>query len=256
MKNYLIAGNWKMNTDAYHTEKLIKEIIEGYKVFEPNVKVLICPPFTNLMMATVLLSDTDILLGAQNCHYEAKGAFTGEISVDMLKCVGCEYIIIGHSERRAYFYENDEIINKKLKTVLTNNLKPIFCIGETMQQRQEGLTFSVIEKQIEEGLKGISLEYAKNLVIAYEPVWAIGTGLAATPEQVDEVHNKIRQLIENLFGKIGKETLILYGGSVTSGNADKLLNLKNVNGALIGGASLNAVSFLSIINSAQQNIKK
>ena len=252
MKKYLIAGNWKMNTDVYQAEKLISEIQGGLTHLEPNVKVLVCPPFTNLMMATVLLKDTKMLLGAQNCHYEAKGAFTGEISVDMLKCLGCEYIIIGHSERRAYFYETNEIINKKLKSVLEHGLNPIFCIGETLQQRQNDMTFSVIEKQIVEGLNGIFSEIASNLVIAYEPVWAIGTGLAATPDQVDEVHNKIRALIENIFGEIGKETLILYGGSVTSDNADKLLSLKNVNGALVGGASLNPGSFLSIINSAQQ----
>lgn len=251
MKKILIAGNWKMNTNPFESKKLAEYIAGGINNKNLKVKVLVCPPFTSLDAVSGVVNNTQVLLGAQNCHFEAKGAFTGEVSIPMLKYLGCSYVIIGHSERREYFNETNELVNKKTINALEREFKPIVCIGETLEERKTEKTFEVLEKQIREGLKNVSREQALNLTIAYEPVWAIGTGLAATPEQVQETHSFIRKLLKELFGGIGEDALILYGGSMKPENAKELLELKDVNGGLIGGASLKPESFLAIIASAQ-----
>ncbi len=250
MKKYLIAGNWKMHKNISESEELIDTIKSNFSQEDENVKLLVAPPFTNLYFVYQKIKDTGIYLGAQNCHWESSGAFTGEISPDMLQSVGCNYVIIGHSERRAMFGETNEKINKKLHALLSNSLNPIVCIGETLEQRQAGKTFQVLEDQLTNGLKGISNEQIKNIIIAYEPVWAIGTGVAATIEQVDEAHNWIREKLVNLFGENALQTIIQYGGSVNEKNSVELFSLKNVNGALIGGASLKADSFIKIYKNA------
>lgn len=250
MKRYLIAGNWKMHKNITESEELIDSIKSKFSQEDKNVKLLVAPPFTNLYFVYQKIKDTGIYLGAQNCHWESSGAFTGEISTDMLKSVGCNYVIIGHSERRAMFRETNEKINKKLHALLFNSLNPIVCIGETLEQRQAGKTFEVLEDQLTNGLKGISNEQIKNIVIAYEPVWAIGTGVAATIEQVDEAHSWIREKLVNLFGETAMQTIIQYGGSVNENNSAELFSLENVNGALIGGASLKADNFIKIYKNA------
>lgn len=250
MKKYLIAGNWKMNKNIAESEDLIAGIISRYEKKSDDVRLLVCPTFTNLYFVSEKIKDTGIYLGAQNCHWEEKGAYTGEISIDMLKSVGCEYIIIGHSERRAMFCETDELINKKLHAILANSLIPIVCIGETFDQRESGKTFDVLTEQLENGLRGIDNEQIGEIVIAYEPVWAIGTGVAATIEQVEEAHNWIRSKLVSMFGEGANDTIIQYGGSVNENNSRELFSLENVNGALIGGASLKAESFIKIYQNA------
>ncbi|MBE0551611.1 MAG: triose-phosphate isomerase, partial [Ignavibacterium sp.] len=194
---------------------------------------------------------TQVKLGAQNMYYEENGAYTAEISANMLKSVGCEYVILGHSERRVIFNEFDELINKKIKTALAKELKPIFCIGELLEQRENGQTMNVVSMQIEKGLEGITAEQMKNVIIAYEPVWAIGTGKTATPEQAQEVHFFIRELVARKYSSAIAENLIIqYGGSVKPDNSSELLSQKDIDGALVGGACLKADSFLGIIASA------
>ncbi|GMV00327.1 MAG: triosephosphate isomerase [Ignavibacteriota bacterium] len=250
MRKKVIAGNWKMNMDIHQSQKLVSEIINGLGK-DNRAEVIICPPFTSLNEVSSLLKGTQIKLGAQNMFYEESGAFTGEISADMLKSVDCEFVIIGHSERRVIFNESDELINKKIKTALTKGLKPIFCIGELLGQREKNETMKVVTQQIEKGLEGISSEQMKNIIIAYEPVWAIGTGKTATPQQAQEVHSFIRDLIAKKFSTSVAENLIIqYGGSVKSENSGELLSQKDIDGALVGGACLKADSFLGIIVSA------
>lgn len=252
MRKKVVAGNWKMNNDLSSTINLISGIKNGLAGKFINAKIIICPPFTSLETASTLLKGTEISLGAQNMYYEESGAFTGEISAKMLKSVGCEYVIIGHSERRTIFKECDETINRKLKTALNNNLKPIFCIGETLAERESGVTFKVIQNQIEIGLKNISKEELENIIIAYEPVWAIGTGKNATPEQAQEVHKFIRDLIGKAFSsKVAENLTIQYGGSVKPENAKELMSQQDIDGALVGGACLIADSFIKIIESAE-----
>jgi triosephosphate isomerase (TIM) len=195
-----------------------------------------------------LIEGSVIKLGAQNMHFEDKGAFTGEISASMLNSVGCEYVILGHSERRTIFNENDEMINLKIKKAIEKGLKPIFCIGETLDEREKGITKDVVKRQVEKGLQGVSSNEMKNIMIAYEPVWAIGTGKTATPEQAQEVHEFIRSLVNQIFSKSISESLVIqYGGSVKPENATELLSQKDIDGALVGGACLKAESFLGII---------
>lgn len=250
MRKKVIAGNWKMNMDMHQSQKLVSEIINGLGK-DNRAEVIICPPFTSLSEVSSLLKGTQIKLGAQNMFYEESGAFTGEISADMLKSVDCEFVIIGHSERRVIFNESDELINNKIKTALTKGLKPIFCIGELLGQREKNETMKVVTQQIEKGLEGISSEQMKNIIIAYEPVWAIGTGKTATPQQAQEVHSFIRDLIAKKFSTSVAENLIIqYGGSVKSENSGELLSQKDIDGALVGGACLKADSFLGIIVSA------
>lgn len=246
MKRYLIAGNWKMNTNVEQAEALAMNITKSINESRPDVGLLLCPPFTNLTSVSKIIAGTGILLGAQNCYWEEKGAFTGEVSCDMIKSAGCSHVIIGHSERRQFFGETDETVNKKINAALRHGLIPLVCIGETLEQRQNGLTFDILSSQIINGFSGINQQNFSDIVIAYEPVWAIGTGVAATTEQVDEAHNKLRKLLFNEFGDTSKDTMLLYGGSVNAANAEEILKLKNVNGALIGGASLKPDSFIQI----------
>lgn len=213
-----------------------------------NTEVIVCPTFIHLSSVGALLRrDSMIKLGAQNCHYEASGAFTGEISVQSLKELGCTYVILGHSERRAYFGEDSELLNKKIKAVLKQSLHPIYCCGESLKERESGKEKEVVGKQIEEVLSGLTAEEMKLLVIAYEPVWAIGTGKTASEEQAQEMHAFIRSLIAELFSKdIAEDIPILYGGSVKPGNASSLFSQKDIDGGLIGGASLDSRSFTDI----------
>ncbi len=252
MKKMLIAGNWKMNTNTFESEKLAEYIAGGVSGMELKSLVLVCPPFTSLQTLSNTLRDTPVKLGAQNCHFEPEGAYTGEISVQMLAHLHCEYVIIGHSERRQYFHENDGIVNKKALAVLNASLTPIICIGETIDQRQNEKTFEVLDTQLRTGLAGIDPAHSDNIVIAYEPVWAIGTGLAATPEQVQEAHAFIKEKLSMILGEKGKNIIVLYGGSMKPGNAEELLSLDDVNGGLIGGASLKGDSFLEIIKTAEK----
>ena len=251
MRRKVIAGNWKMHKDLNESQNLISKLSNGLAKEEFQCDVIICPPYTSLSEAASLTRGTRIKLGAQNMHFEDKGAFTGEISAAMLKSVGCEYAILGHSERRAIFGETDEIINKKIKKAFNTGLKPIFCIGETLQERESGIMKDVIKRQITEGLKEISKSDMEKTIIAYEPVWAIGTGVTATPEQAQEVHVFVRGLISEIFGNDTAENLVIqYGGSVKPDNANELLSQNDIDGALVGGACLEADSFMGIIKSA------
>jgi len=247
MKKPLIAGNWKMYTDLTEARKLaigIKNKVVNVK----EVEIVLCPPFVNLLAVYEIIKDTNIKLGAQNLYFEKYGAYTSEINGEMLLGVGCSYVIIGHSERRQYFKESDELLNKKLKAALRVGLTPIFCIGETLEEREKNITEQVIEKQVKEGFKDISKEEMQKIVIAYEPVWAIGTGKTATPQQAQEVHKFIRELITKLYNeKIALEQIILYGGSVKPDNIKGLMAEKDIDGALVGGASLKIDDFVKII---------
>lgn len=250
MRKKVIAGNWKMNMDLHQSQKLVSEIINGLGK-DSKAEVIVCPPYTSLSEVGTLLKGTQIKLGAQNMHFEESGAYTAEISGDMLKSVGCEYVILGHSERRVIFNEHNELINKKIKAALAKGLKPIFCIGELLEQRESGETMKVISIQIEKGLEGIRVDQIKNIIIAYEPVWAIGTGKTATPRQAQEVHLFIREFVAKKFSSSVAENIIIqYGGSVRPDNAGQLLVQDDIDGALVGGACLKADSFLGIIASA------
>lgn len=251
MRNKVIAGNWKMNNNLEESEKLINGLKNLLQNENPNCDVIICPPFISLAEASNLIKDSVIKLGAQNMYFEENGAYTGEISASMLKSTGCEYVILGHSERRTIFGESDEVINKKIKKALSAGLKPIFCVGELLEQRENGTTNSVIKNQIIKGLEGISAEDMKNVIVAYEPVWAIGTGKTATPVQAEEVHKFIRSLIKTNFSdEVADNLVIQYGGSVKPDNAKELLSQKDIDGALVGGACLKADSFMGIIKAA------
>lgn len=251
MRKYVIAGNWKMNNDLKESEKLIVELKNLLQNEKPNCDVIVCPPFTSLSEAAKLLKGTQIKLGAQNMHFEDSGAFTGEVSASMLISVGCEYVILGHSERRNIFGENDEMINKKIKKALSVGLKPIFCVGELLEERENGSTNEVVKRQILRGLKGILDDEMKKIIIAYEPVWAIGTGKTASPAQAQAVHEFIRDLIEIEYSlETANDVTIQYGGSVKPENAKELISQKDIDGALVGGACLKADSFLGIIKGA------
>ncbi len=242
-----IAGNWKMNKtvgEALDLVRGLKKAISGVK----EVEVAVAPPFAALYAVGRELEGTPIRLAAQNLYWEEKGAFTGEVSPLMLKDVGCHYVIIGHSERRQYFGETDETVNRKIKAALSQGLKAIFCIGETLREREDGKTFLVIERQIEGGSKGMGDKEWKDIVIAYEPVWAIGTGKTATPEQAEEAHRFIRGKVEKLYSRnVSEEIRIQYGGSVTPDNIRGLMIQPDIDGALVGGASLKAESFSKIV---------
>mgnify|MGYP001195791265 CR=1 FL=1 len=251
MRKKIVAGNWKMFNNLNESVTLISELKQELANTEVNCKVVICPPFTSLETATTLLKDSVVEVGAQNMFYEDNGAYTAEISAGMLLSVGCKYVILGHSERRTIFGENDELINKKIKKALASGLIPIFCIGETLAEREGGVTEKVIETQVKKGLEGISEEDFKKIVIAYEPVWAIGTGKTATPAQAQEVHAYIRGLLTSLYSKEAADgTVIQYGGSVKPENAKELLSQADIDGALVGGACLKAKSFTEIIKCA------
>ena len=220
-----------------------------------SFEIVICPPFTALSEIGVMLRGRNIKLGAQNVFFEKEGAFTGEISPIMLKEVGVEYVIVGHSERRRIFKENDELINKKIKAVIENDMTPIFCVGETLEERKKGLTFCVVEKQVREGFNGLSKEDALKVVIAYEPVWAIGTGVVATPDQAQEVHSFIRQLLKDMYDEeVSENVRILYGGSIKPNNYFGLIVQKDIDGGLVGGASLKE-SFVELARIMEKVIK-
>ena len=248
MRKKIIAGNWKMNNGIHETVNLISDLKKEMNGKNIEADVIICPPFTSLETASTLLKDSSIKLGAQNMYFEESGAFTGEVSASMLKSVGCEFVILGHSERRTIFGESDQVINKKIKTAIKFGLKPIFCIGETLEEREKGITFKVVETQVQNGLKDLTESDLSYLIIAYEPVWAIGTGRNATPDQAQDVHQFIRGLISKLYSSnFARQLVIQYGGSVKADNAKDLLSKQDIDGALVGGACLKADSFVKII---------
>lgn len=254
MRKKLIAGNWKMNLTYKDSEKLAKEIISKIEKKDLNkTDVLLCPTFVSLGIVNKAIKDTGISLGAQNISYENNGALTGEISAEILKSVGCEYVIIGHSERRSYFHESNAVINKKIRKAIEFDLKPVFCVGESLIEREDEIYEGIIEKQLTEGLAGIESGKIAEVIIAYEPVWAIGTGLNATPEQAAQIHSFIRKIIQKLYNeKAANEILILYGGSVNENNSESILSAKGIDGALIGGASLKPDDFSKIVRTAAQ----
>ena len=243
----VIAGNWKMNKtvdEAVELVKQLKTLISGVG----GVEVIVAPPFTALYAVQKELKDSLIHLAAQNLFWEEKGAFTGEVSPSMIREVGCEFVIIGHSERRQLFGETDESVNLRIKAALGQGLKPIFCIGETLKEREDGKTFSVIKRQIEGGLKDFGEKEVLTITIAYEPVWAIGTGRTATPQQAQEVHHFIRETLGRLYSKdLADKIRIQYGGSVTPENVKGLMDQQDIDGALVGGASLKAETFSRIV---------
>lgn len=246
MSKYLIAGNWKMNT-ILDDAKRITNILHTNDSFDPEVEMLICPPFTHLSFLSETLDFSRISLGAQNSYFEEKGAYTGEISNQMLISVGCEYVILGHSERRSLFYETDELINKKVISALRAGLRVILCIGETLEQRKSGDTNDILNTQLLNCLENVNFSI-ENLKIAYEPVWAIGTGMTPTTEQIAETHKFIRNKLKSKYPS--NSIKILYGGSLNPNNSDNILSIENVNGGLIGGAALDAESFINIYKSA------
>ena len=249
MRKPMIAGNWKMNKTPAETVALVEDL----KKIQVRTKaeVVVCPMTVSLFAAATQLKGTDIKLGAQNIHWAASGAFTGEIAADMLKELGVEYVIIGHSERRQYFGETDETVNKRVKAALAAGFKPIVCIGEMLEERESGKTEKVLFTQLEGGLAGLTKEDMANVVIAYEPVWAIGTGKTATPELAEETHNFIRMTLNDMFGKeVGEGVRIQYGGSMKAENAKELVAQRNIDGGLIGGAALKADSFAALVHNA------
>jgi triosephosphate isomerase len=250
IRKYLIAGNWKMNKTASEGVDLIKEINLAIGK-QTDVGVVVCPPFTALESCAGALEDSNIQLGAQNMHPKLEGAYTGEVSPVMLRSLFCTFVILGHSKRREYFGETDAFINEKVLAALESSLKPILCVGETLEQREAGETMSVVKTQLVDGLKDVSADAADNLVIAYEPVWAIGTGKTATPEMAQEVHKFIRDELTGLFGQAAAAKIrILYGGSMKPENASSLMDQADIDGGLIGGASLKAKSFAELVEIA------
>ena len=251
LRKKLIAGNWKMNKTSADATTLVQEIVADAGR-ETEVDIVVCPPFTALEAAGKALEGQGVKLGAQNMHPEKNGAFTGEISAEMLRALFVSHVILGHSERRTYFAESDAFINKKVLASLANQLKPILCVGETLAEREAGTTLKVVQTQLEGGLVGVTKEQATSVVIAYEPVWAIGTGKVATTEQAQEVHAYIRSLLTKLFGEpVAQKIRILYGGSMKPSNAPELLAQKDIDGGLIGGASLESRSFLDLVKAAK-----
>lgn len=251
LRKAIIAGNWKMNKTRPEAKELLEAIKPLVANAENNVEVIACVPFTNLETAVNTTAGSNVKIGAENVHFEKSGAFTGEISADMLTELGVEYVVIGHSERRQYFGETDETVNKRLLAALKAGLKPILCVGETLDQREKGITEEVIAMQTKIALMGTCEKCIKNVVIAYEPVWAIGTGKTATAEQAEEVCAFIRKTVENLFNKeIADGITIQYGGSMNAKNCAELLSKPNVDGGLIGGASLKAEDFNTIVQAA------
>jgi triosephosphate isomerase len=248
MRKQIVAGNWKMNTGLHDGLELASSVNKLSEKLTRDTVVIIAPPFTHLVDIKKVLSKTR--LAAQNCASEENGAFTGEISVDMLKSVGAEYVIIGHSERRSYYHETNSILVKKVNLILSRGLKPIFCIGEVLPERESGRHFDVVKTQLAEGLFHLEKESFAKVVIAYEPVWAIGTGVTASPSQAQEMHKFIRdQIVERYGNEIASDTTILYGGSCKASNAKDLFSNPDVDGGLIGGASLKAEEFIQIADS-------
>ena len=247
----VIAGNWKMNKNRAEAKALITELLPLVK--DADCEVVLCTPYTNLETALALTEGTNVKVGAENCHWAEKGAFTAEVSAPMLKAMGVPYVIIGHSERRQYFGETNETVNKRVRAALDNGLKVILCVGEVLEEREQGVTFEVVGMQTKIALQGVSEEELKNVIIAYEPVWAIGTGKTATADQANEVNGYIRSVIAQLYGQAAADAFVVqYGGSMNAGNAEELLAKEHVDGGLIGGASLKAKDFSVIVKAASK----
>ena len=247
MRRKVIAGNWKMNMLPNEAIKMIEELAPEVK--DTQSEVILCVPFTDLFYALLTAQGTNIKIGAQNMHWEENGAYTGEISAQMLKSIGVEYVIIGHSERRQYFNETDETVNKKVKSAFEAGLKPIVCVGETLEERENGKAIELVTAQVRKALEGLVEEQVKNTIIAYEPIWAIGTGKTATSEDANNMIKEIRQEIANIYGQIVADGVIIqYGGSVKSSNSKELFETSDIDGALVGGASLKAEEFAKIVN--------
>jgi len=246
----IVAGNWKMNELTEEAVDLAAEVMRRLDR-SSSAEVVLCPPFTALRAVGDTIRSGPLKLGAQNVHWESKGAYTGEISPPMLRDLSCDYVIVGHSERRAYFHESDENVLRKVEAILAAGLRPIVCVGETLEQREEKRTEEVVRVQVENGLRGVG-DRLRDAVIAYEPVWAIGTGMTATPDQVQQAHVFIRGVVGEMAGEAVAETVrIQYGGSVKPSNAEELFALPDVDGGLIGGAALKADSFVAIVNAAR-----
>lgn len=244
MRPWMVAGNWKMHKTIGEAVELAREIKEGTEDVEGG-EIVVAPVFTALSSVYAVTKESQVKLAAQNIYFEEKGAFTGEVAAGMAKDAGCEYVIIGHSERRKYFHETDASVNAKVKKALETGLKPIICVGETEEEREQGVTEFVVGLQVRRGLHSIGNVHA--ITIAYEPVWAIGTGKNATPDQAQDVHAFIRSELEKLYGPEGASLRVLYGGSVTADNIGDLAAMKDIDGALVGGASLKSETFISII---------
>ena len=247
MRRKVIAGNWKMNMLPNEAIDFIQELEQKVKGTENEV--VLCVPYTDIFYSVLNAQDTNIKIGAQNMHWEEKGAYTGEVSAEMLKAVGVEYVIIGHSERRAYFAETDETVNKKLKKALEVGLKPIVCVGETLEQREQGITMQIITNQTVKALEGLKAEDVEKVIIAYEPIWAIGTGKTATKDDANEAVKQIREKIAEIYGQnTANGVIIQYGGSVKASNAKELFEMSDIDGGLVGGASLKVDEFSNIVN--------
>jgi triosephosphate isomerase len=248
MRRFVVAGNWKMNKDIHETASLISELRERLGDFKNEVEVVLCPPFTSLVVAKSLMDGTPMKLGAQNMSQFDQGAYTGEISAGMLRAAGCSYVILGHSERRQYFKETDQIINAKTKQALNQGLTPIVCVGETLEERESGVTDAIVTTQIRGVLHELDGAQIERLIVAYEPVWAIGTGKTATPDQANQVHRLIRKTIGQIASwGLAEKIVIQYGGSVNAENASSLLQQPDIDGALVGGASLKSDAFVRIV---------
>ena len=247
MRKPIIAGNWKMNK----TPAEAKELIEALKplVADAQAEVVVCPTFVCLSAAKEAIAGSNIHLGAQNLHFEPKGAYTGEVSAEMLTSIGVEYVIIGHSERRQYFAETDETVNKKVKAALAAGLKPIICVGESLEQREKGITKEIVSLQSKLALEGLTKEQVAGVVIAYEPIWAIGTGKTATSDEANETIGDIRAAVREVYGEAADEMRIQYGGSMNPKNASELMAKSEIDGGLIGGASLKAEDFSQVVKS-------
>jgi triosephosphate isomerase len=251
MRKPFVAGNWKMSTNSHSSVELAKRIASGSAEAGHSVTVAVCPPFVYLQAVIRALTASSIAVGAQDMYFEPDGAFTGEISASMLKDIGCTYCLCGHSERRHVIGETDELINKKVAAAISGGLLPILCVGELLAEREASRTNEVVTRQLEKGLAGLSDEKLSAVTIAYEPVWAIGTGVTATPEQAQDVHDFIRKLLDRIYDdRLAEEIRILYGGSVKPSNAAELMGQPDIDGLLVGGASLKANDFLAIIQAA------
>jgi triosephosphate isomerase len=248
VRRTIVAGNWKMNMDHVEGTALAGAIVAGLEGREPSCEVVLIPPFTTLPAVSGAVAGSGVLTGAQDLWYEEKGAFTGEISASMIAGLGCRYALVGHSERRHVIGEDADLLAKKLRAALAGGLSPIYCVGETLDERESGTASDVVTSQVSGVLEGLTGEEMARTVIAYEPVWAIGTGKTATPDDAGDMHKVIRNVLEGLFGAdTASGTPILYGGSVKPGNAAELLGVEDIDGALVGGASLDARSFLGIV---------
>ena len=250
MRRKIVAGNWKLNTTVESAKKLATEVAALSSQVADDVEVVVCPPSVNMYPVNEIIANTKVALGAQNCYTKQNGAFTGETAPEMIKAIGGEYVIIGHSERRQYFGESDEFVGEKVKLIIENGMTPLFCCGETLEQREAGIHFDFVKSQITNSLFNLSEEDFKKVVIAYEPIWAIGTGVTASTEQAQEMHKELRDHLATKFGQgVADQIAILYGGSCKPGNAPEIFACADVDGGLIGGAALVAEDFIAIAKS-------